>query len=135
MKKYKFSLKDEAMIEEVGYHPNFFDIDKEEIPVPKEYLDQFEDERIYDENEFQTRKIFLVRGSQYKLEKTVITDALIDGDGRYYYLLAIPNSKQKVDDIDLRDKISDILFDSNGHCGGSANVFNYLQKHYTLTRK
>lgn len=43
--------------------------------------------------------------------------------------------KQKTYDIELRDKISDILFDSNGHCGGSANVFNYLQKHYTLTRK
>lgn len=53
MKKYKFSLKDEAMIEEVGYHPNFFDVDKEEIPVPKEYLKHFVDGEIYDGNYFE----------------------------------------------------------------------------------
>lgn len=48
MKQYQFSLKDECM----RYVPNFFDVTKEEIPVPKAYLSSFTDGKIYNESEF-----------------------------------------------------------------------------------
>jgi hypothetical protein len=111
MKQYKFSLNDECMIEEVGYHPNFFDVDKEEISVPKEFLSSFIDDKIYNEDEFE---IISYKNHSQK------------------FVAPIP--KQKVDDTELWKDIF-LFIESHIKDMTYEEQMEELQKHYTITRK
>jgi len=149
MKQYKFSLKDERMKELPLYenpdeikdliNVDYYNHKKQlyecqlkslqSIPVAKEYLNQFEDGKIYSEDEFQIKTIVDEEGRQNQLRKG---NCIV----RNYIRTAIP--KQKVDDTELWKGFFDKIFDWNygiSNYLSKKDFINELQKHYTITRK
>jgi hypothetical protein len=92
MKKYKFSLKDECMQEYTGYHP-FLVVAKKEIPVPKKFLSEFENDKVYDESEFEIKQ-------EQKLNhgENIKSGGFENGSQIYFEMVAVP--KQKVADTE-----------------------------------
>lgn len=93
------------------------------IPVPKEYLNQFEDDKVYNEDEFEIKN--MPNGAVYLNGEDILRPS------------AIPT--QTVEYIELwdevYDRICDILYKSNGSSVGASFIISELRKNYTITRK
>lgn len=150
MKQYQFSLKDECMKELPSPESNILSkvvanpksisnvvnhfIKLQSIPVPKEYISSFTDGKIYNEDEFYKQGIVWDITNDCEL-KTYGNEL----DWTKYEVRKVAIPKQKIDDTelwdDISDRICDILYESNGFSSGADMIINELKKHYTITRK
>ena len=134
MKQYRFSLKDECM-KEVD-HPN---ATREILPVPKEYLNEFEDGKVYTEDEFETKHIGC------KQPKCSCGYMNYESNFCINVLIAAIPKQNVIEDYELWSELVSKVAAANicnvtpddvrGIVSWKDKIIDVLQKYYAITRK